>query len=205
MANPLTVKIALLAWTIQSGAALGAAAAGDATPASRPIHEFFRSGNGLGCTLSREETAWITRGGNVAEIGYMPCLTIGPIKLEMTRLDVEQILGPHNRIVPSASGEHRTYLIRVADRMVAYWVVTYVGDRVTAAQLTGGATPQNHRLSGLALGESVVKLVEKLGPPGSKRAMQESGAELWSYAPWPISFEIKAGVITSMRSARPGK
>lgn len=190
----------------QSGGTAQAPTAAVPPPStSSPIHEFRRVGGSLGCALSREETDWIQRGGSAGDIGYKPCLTIGSVKMDMPRSDVERVLGPHNRIVPSQSGEHRTYLIRVQDRTVAYWVISYVGDQVSAIQITGGPTAQPRNFSGLALGDSVIKVTQTLGPPSSKSPVQQSGAELWNYDPFPISLEVRAGVITSMRAALPGR
>jgi hypothetical protein len=66
-------------------------------------------------------------------------------------------------------------------------------------QLTGTKTDAPLAFSSIHLGDSENRVAELLGPPPHKEDLTDIVGVLWSYRPYPFSFEFEDGKVTSMR------
>jgi hypothetical protein len=80
-----------------------------------------------------------------------------------------------------------------------YLVATIIGDRIIALQLTGSATSKGFSFNHVDIGASTETLIQYFGRPKSLQPSSERDTDLWSYGPWPFSFEVTDGHVTSIR------
>ncbi|WP_247505577.1 hypothetical protein [Bradyrhizobium sp. 1] len=72
-------------------------------------------------------------------------------------------------------------------------------NRVIALQISGPAPAPGYSFNQLNLGHSTERLLARfgslvhVGPSGLEKT------ELWTYAPWPFSFEVREDRVTSIR------
>jgi hypothetical protein len=165
---------------------------------SDPLPRYERGGGGFGCHTSKEDFARIQ-----AEKRDV-CLRIGPLYVGMARTDAEAMLGKPWTTVPVGARTAFAYLLQKdeARHLGTYTVLTYAADgRVDSVQVTGDPWPGNWQFSGLTLGTAQYKVTERLGAPLQSARSEDPGAVEWSYRPATFSFEIKAGLVSSIRLA----
>jgi len=92
-------------------------------------------------------------------------------------------------------------LQRANGKMTSYAVLTYAGDgRADSIQITG-APSNGWQFCGLSLGSPQGAIASRLEPALQTETSDDPGATAWSYNPWTFSFEVKAGVVSSIRVA----
>jgi hypothetical protein len=84
-----------------------------------------------------------------------------------------------------------------------YLVATVSKNRVVALQVTGPVAAKGYSFNHLDLGSSTDTLVQYFGQPNHLEPSSEKDTDLWTYRPWPFSFEVKGGHVTSIRIAEP--
>lgn len=137
---------------------------------------------------------------DVPESGYLNCLHIGDIQMEMTLDEVETRLGKPYDVMKNEENENRIYVLPASDDLpVPYVVVTYVNDKVDAIQLTGVGTDSNLDFSSLQLGDNIEIVKKRLGSPSGTSEVQDINGIKWTYYPFPISIEFVKDKVYSIR------
>lgn len=159
--------------------------------------EFSRAGPVFVCTYGAGQKM---KPGESGEIGYQPCLYIGPFAIGGDAAVLEP-MGKPDETVPAGDGQtHMVYIFSVGGAQ-PYLVVTLDGKRIAAVQISGPAPIPDLEFNHITLGMPVAKLVERFGKPFAQTPVSTNGADLWSYRPWPFSFEVKDDIVTSIRIA----
>jgi hypothetical protein len=165
---------------------------------SDPIPRYERAGGGFACRMSKQDfTQAETEKRDV-------CLHIGPLFVGMLRTDAETLLGKPVTSVPVGTREAFAYQLQSVStgRMNTYVVFTYDNDgHADSVQLTGAPWPSAWQFAGLTLGVAQTAVTERLGAPMQTQKSDDPGATQWSYSPWTFSFEVKDGVVSSIRIA----
>jgi hypothetical protein len=81
--------------------------------------------------------------------------------------------------------------------------VTIAANQVVALQVTGHAAATGYGFNHIDLGMPMETLLHEFGQPGHVGPSEEKGTELWTYGPWPFSFEVRDGHISSIRINKP--
>jgi hypothetical protein len=69
--------------------------------------------------------------------------------------------------------------------------------------VTGPLAAKGVSFSHVDLGATIDTLVQYFGQPNHLEPSGEKDTDLWAYRPWPFSFEVKGGRVTSIRIAEP--
>ena len=139
--------------------------------------------------------------------GEMPpwrdCLRIGPVRIGETLRDVAMRFGRAGKEVRQGPVTLRVWPVQMdvpAGTSLPYWVIGFDEDRrVVSIQLTGDKPLDRYAFSSLRLGDSESQVRRVLGEPAERQEVPGVGAEMWSWRPYPVSFEIKDGRVYSMR------
>jgi hypothetical protein len=171
----------------------------DAAGPDDPLPHYLRAGHDFPC----EETNADFKRGETEKRDV--CLNMGPLYVGMPRDKAEALLG--QPITSVRVGGRKAYAYRLQDDatglMTTYVVMTYDSDgKADSVQLTGLPWNGNWQFCGLTLGTSEAALTSRLGEAFSTKASDDPSAVQWSYLPWTFSFEVKAGVISSIRLTR---
>jgi len=102
-------------------------------------------------------------------------------------------------------GSMATGRISAVDRsgQPPYLVATVQKDRIVALQVSGSATTKDFGFNHINLGDDTKTLIRYFGAASRVGPSGEAGTDLWSYQPWPFSFEVKAAHVTSIRIVDP--
>ncbi|WP_249129196.1 MULTISPECIES: hypothetical protein [Bradyrhizobium] len=74
---------------------------------------------------------------------------------------------------------------------------------VFALQISGPAPVAAYGFNQINLGDSTEKLLAQLGSPFHVGQSGLEKTELWTYGPWPFSFEVGEDRVTSIRISDP--
>jgi hypothetical protein len=161
-----------------------------------PLPHYERAGTGFGCVTSKPDFE-----RSQAE-KRDECLRIGPLFIGMKIGDAETFIGRPMTTVDVGARKAFVYALRRANgKMTSYAVLTYADDgRADSIQITG-APSNGWQFCGLSLGSPQEAIASRLGPALQTERSDDPGAIAWSYKPWAISFEVKAGVVSSIRVA----
>jgi hypothetical protein len=105
------------------------------------------------------------------------------------------------------AGAHQAFAYRLqsdaAGVMNTYAVFVYGDDgRADSVQVTGVPWPGAWTFAGLTLGALQATVANRLGAPMQTQKTGDAGTVQWNYGPWTFSFEIKDGVVSSIRIAK---
>ena len=84
-----------------------------------------------------------------------------------------------------------------------YLVATVSKQRIVALQVTGPSAAKEYGFNHVELGATTDTLVSYFGQPNHVEPTELKDTELWNYPPWPFSFEVKGGHVTSIRISEP--
>lgn len=124
------------------------------------------------------------------------CLHMGGLAIG-DKASAASFLGKPAQVIPGEkSATNQVFFLERPDA-VPYLVVTVASDRIVALQVTGNAPAGAWSFNRVQLGSTEQDLIGILGEPMSKDPRE--GYDHWSYYPWPFSFEIAEGRVTSIR------
>jgi hypothetical protein len=127
------------------------------------------------------------------------CLYMGPFGIGRDAKTVAAALGPPHRTLPQPNeAMANLYFLEAADRM-PYLIVTTRKDKIIALQVSGAATSKDYTFNHIKLGDDTATLVKYFGAARQVSPSAIKDTEQWSYGPWPFSFEVKGGRVTSVR------
>jgi hypothetical protein len=81
--------------------------------------------------------------------------------------------------------------------------VTVRANRVVALQISGEAPLAAYSFNQINLGDNTEKLLTQFGSPYHVGPSGLEKTELWTYGPWPFSFEVRDDRVTSIRISDP--
>jgi hypothetical protein len=131
------------------------------------------------------------------------CLHMGPFGIGDKAQSVESRLGPPPRTLSMPNGATAwIYFLEQSERP-PFFIATLKSNKIIALQVSGPATSKDFTFNHVKLGESTELLVKHFGPATRTGPSGEKDTELWSYPPWPFSFEVRNGLVSSVRISDP--
>ena len=183
------------------------AVAADAGPPPRPASgEFERASTGTGIEC-RITARGVLTDEILKRLGTQPCLHVGDVSVGDARQRVERVIGPPSGAPVKHEGDMvvQLYLLHAAngdEHHVPFYAITYNGRNIASeVQLTGPTTAPPIGFTGIHLGDPASVVTDRLGPPTTRQPVPANGANLWDYAPHLVSFEIKDGIVFSIKVA----
>jgi hypothetical protein len=134
------------------------------------------------------------------------CLHLGPFVIGGDARTLASALGPPHETMPPQPKGAKALLWFLGERgQYPYFIATVLNGRIVALQVTGEAPAKDYGFNHVSLGDSTQTLAEHFGPAFGIRKSDQVGTDQWSYPPWPFSFEVKAGRVTSIRIIDSGR
>lgn len=137
------------------------------------------------------------------EILSRACLHMGPFGIGDDAQTLTTALGAPHRSLPQPNGMTASVYFLEKTGQYPYLVATVSKNRLVALQVTGPAAAKGHSFNHVDLGATTDTLVQVFGQPNHLEPSSEKDTELWAYRPWPFSFQIRDGRVTSIRIAEP--
>ncbi|EIG62382.1 hypothetical protein [Bradyrhizobium sp. WSM1253] len=131
------------------------------------------------------------------------CQRMGALGVGISEASLKAALGePHRKLPPANNATNYVYFLGKADQS-PYLASTVKANRVIALQVSGPAPAPGYSFNHINLGDSTEKLVAQFGGPFHVGPSGLEKTELWTYHPWPFSFEVQADRVTSIRISDP--
>jgi hypothetical protein len=105
---------------------------------------------------------------------------------------------PHRKLPPANNATNYVYFLGKADQSPSL-AATVKANRVIALQVSGPAPAPGYSFNHINLGDSTEKLMAQFGGPFHVGPSGLEKTDLWTYHPWPFSFEVQADRVTSIR------
>lgn len=157
----------------------------------------------LGCAVPEMEALEMAR--RRLPLTYVGCLKVGRVAVSDSMDDVEEMLGPPERILRlSETVETRAYFVGAPALARPHYAVTYRRGDVVAVQLIGPPAAEDLAFSSLHLGDRQARVIELFGLP-VKRCPGPKGAETWMWPPFPMGVDIADGIVTGMKVSWPSR
>jgi hypothetical protein len=134
----------------------------------------------------------------------LACLHVGWIRIGGSYSPVEKKYGAPSQELHLRSGDTvEVFQFTNTDSSITYLAITVKNGMASAIEIQGEYTEDSLSFSSINLGDSPRHLIEILGKPSKSLPVQEIGGTLWSYVPFPFSFEITNGKVSSIKIWRP--
>jgi hypothetical protein len=132
------------------------------------------------------------------------CLHIGSINIGDSFNSIENKYDKPNQTINQSGGkEVKVYHLKSTEAEITYLALTVKEKVIIAIQIAGATPKEDFSFSSINIGDSPRLLIETLGKPSSSKYVEETGATLWSYAPFPFSFEIMDKKVYSIKIWQP--
>jgi hypothetical protein len=132
------------------------------------------------------------------EILARACLHMGPFVIG-DAAQALRVLGAPHRTLPQPNGAAASIYFLETPEQYPYLIATVSKNRIVALQVTGPAAAKGYDFNHVDLGATTDTLVQYFGQPNHLEPSGEKDTELWAYRPWPFSFEVRGGHVTSIR------
>jgi hypothetical protein len=159
--------------------------------------EWQRAGSGFACQVHSQKK--LTPGPDMAVALARACQRMGPLGIGGDARTLKARLGEPFRSLPQPNDATAFVYFVETPGQHPYLVVTVHKDRIVALQITGSAAAKAYSFNGLNLGDSTETLLARFGPPEGRQPSSLKDTEVWGYGPWPFTFEVKGGRVTSIR------
>jgi hypothetical protein len=163
--------------------------------------EWHRAGPGFVCQVAAPHR--LPPEAIKPEVLERACLHIGPFVIGAESATLQPVVGAPSRTLPQPKGATASVYFLESPGHYPYLVATVSQDRIVALQITGVAAAKGFSFNHVDLGASTDALIQYFGQPKHLQPSSEKETDLWSYTPWPFSFEVKDGHVTSIRIADP--
>ncbi|WFT92797.1 hypothetical protein QA633_31265 [Bradyrhizobium barranii] len=131
------------------------------------------------------------------------CQRMGALGVGISEAALKAVLGePHRKLPPADNATSYVYFLGKADQL-PYLAAVVKANRVVALQISGPAPVATYSFNQVNLGDSTEKLMARFGGPFHVGPSGLEKTELWTYEPWPFSFEVRQDRVTSIRIADP--
>ena len=131
------------------------------------------------------------------------CLHMGPFVIGDSVQALKTALGTPHRTLPQPNGTLAWLYFLEQENRHPYFVAIVSKDRIVALQVTGTVAAKGYSFNHVDLGVTTDTLVQHFGQPNHLEPSEEKDTELWAYRPWPFSFEVREGRVTSIRINEP--
>jgi hypothetical protein len=163
--------------------------------------EWRRAGAGFACVVKAPEK--LQPGPALPVVLARACSFLGPLALGDDAQAVTKALGaPHRSLAQPNEATASVYFLEQAGNY-PYFVATVSKNRIVALQVTGPVAAKGFSFNHVDLGATTDTLRQYFGQPNHLEPSGEKDTDLWTYNPWPFSFEVKGGRVTSIRIAEP--
>jgi hypothetical protein len=133
---------------------------------------------------------------------YLNCLSFKQFSIESSKREVERKFGSPYNILEHMDVTYHVYVLKEVEKTEAYLAINYQDGKIASMQMTGLYSIEDLSFSSIRLGDYYTMVISRLGEP-SKREKLEDGIELWDYAPYSFSFEIRFNQVYSIKLLRP--
>jgi len=141
---------------------------------------------------------------SVSATSPFACLHIGAIRIADRYDGIETRYGKPSQVIPQSKGrEIKVFVLKSKRNETTYLAITVEDNLVNAIQIEGARPDEPLPFSSVSLGDSSQRLIDLLGEPAKRKSVEENGATLWSYSPFPFSFEIVDQKVSSMKIWNP--
>jgi hypothetical protein len=134
----------------------------------------------------------------------MACMHMGPFVIGDEARTLS-ILGPPHRTVPQPKEAKALVWFVGEPGHYPYFVATVRNDRIAALQITGTPHAKAYGFNHINLGDGTEALTRYFGPAFRVGKSDLPDTDVWHYGPWPFSFEVKDGRVTSIRISDPAQ
>lgn len=163
--------------------------------------EWKRNGATFACVVPSPEK--LPPKAITPEVLGRACLHMGSFVIGGAAATLQATLGSPHRTVPQPKGATGQLYFLEGQERHPYLVATVLRDKIVALQLTGPAAAKGYLFNHVDLGAGADTVLKHFGPPKNVAPSGLKDTELWSYRPWPFSFEVKDDRVTSIRIADP--
>jgi len=153
------------------------------------FNEFYFDGGGLVCISDRERE------------DYLNCLNFNIFSIDSPLKEVERIFGKPFNIVEHLEKNYRIYVLDDVENTEAYLAINQEQGEIQSMQMTGLYTLEDLSFSSIRLGDYYTMVVQRLGAPSKKERIDEQ-TELWDYAPFSFSLEMRNDKVYSVKLIR---
>ncbi|MDI3565118.1 hypothetical protein [Bradyrhizobium sp. Arg816] len=127
----------------------------------------------------------------------LACQRMGALGVGISEASLKAALGePHRRLPQPNNATAYVYFLGKTDQVVK-------ANRVVALQVSGPAPIAAYSFNQINLGDSIEKLKAQFGGPFHVGPSGLEKTDLWTYEPWPFSFEVREDRVTSIRISDP--
>lgn len=195
-------RIGLLAAIVTAAAGSSAVAQSAGPDAAGGLRgDWKRAGAGFSCVVRTDKPLppdAIKKG-----ILVRACQRMGPFVVGDSAKKVTSLLGAPHRTLSQPNGQIAwVYFVEQRDHH-PYLIVTVAKTKVVALQVTGPTAAKEYAFNQIELGLPAKELLARFGSPSHLEPSEEKDTELWSYNPWPFSFEVRDDRVSSIRISEP--
>jgi hypothetical protein len=131
------------------------------------------------------------------------CQRMGPLGVGISEASLKAVLGEPQRKLPQPNNAAAYVYFLGKPNELPYLAATVKANRVVALQISGTAPVAAYSFNQINLGDSTEKLLAQFGGSFHVRPSGLEKTDLWTYGPWPFSFEVRDGLVTSIRISDP--
>jgi hypothetical protein len=162
--------------------------------------EFIRTGPAFACKIKPPTKL---SAAEIEKLSEHACLRIGSLAVGNKAGVLKAALGEPSRVAPGPSDTTSWVYFFGKTPSAPYLVASVWHDTLVALQVTGREPADAYGFNGVKLGDATEAVIKRLGKPMVIRPTDEATTTTWSYQPWPFSFEVTDGHVTSIRLADP--
>lgn len=131
------------------------------------------------------------------------CQRMGALGVGISEASLKAVLGePHRKLPqPNNATAYVHFLGKTGE--FPYLAAIVKANRTVALQISGEAPVAGYSFNQVNLGDSTDKLKARFGGPFRVAPSGLEKTELWTYEPWPFSFEVRQDRVTSIRISDP--
>ena len=163
--------------------------------------EWQRAGPGFACKVA--SVGKLPPKSLTPEILTRACLHMGALVIGDDAQTATKALGAPHRTLSQPNGAVASIYFLEKTGQFPYLVATVSNNKIVALQVTGPVAAKGYSFNHVDLGMTTAELQQYFGHPNHLEPSSEKDTDLLTYGPWPFSFEIKGGHVTSIRIAEP--
>jgi hypothetical protein len=131
------------------------------------------------------------------------CQRMGALGVGISEASLKAVLGePHRKLLQPNNATAYVYFLGKTGEF-PYLAAIVKANRTLALQISGEAPAAAYSFNQINLGDSSAKLMARFGGPFHVAPSGLEKTELWTYEPWPFSFEVRQDRVTSIRISDP--
>ncbi|MCP1743242.1 MULTISPECIES: hypothetical protein [Bradyrhizobium] len=166
---------------------------------------FAVGGDGVGFTTESYAVSALYPSGALLRIRRVSfaCQRLGALGVGISETSLKAVLGePHRKLPQPNNATAYVYFLGKTGEF-PYLAAIVKANRTVALQISGEAPVAAYSFNRVNLGDSTDKLMAQFGGPFHVGPSGLEKTELWTYEPWPFSFEVRQDRVTSIRISDP--